>query len=588
MLTRVKTFVATGVAPNGRLYAGDLNAIQDAVAAQSDFAQTVGVGTLQIGETGLALNRFGAGEARITGAFRVDGTFKAGSWLYANLATANQVVIGYNGVSAGGMSFGSATDTNLYRQAAGDLRTDGTLRAGATTSMISIGGVAGGTPTIYFGNAFDTALYRGAAGTLTTGGLFQVGQYISANSSNANQVLVGYSGGAAAPGITFGNLLDTYLYRETTSQLRTNSHLIVDLNIFSRGAIYFGSANDTNLYRAGADFLATDDTFAIGRPLANSFAFQTTVGAPGGVTAAFVLRAGGQLQWSDGIGGALDTSLYRGSANILRTDGNIQLFNLSTDGQPQISLVRNLGGASKPGIHFGPGGGSALDTALYRNAAGVLQTDTSLVIAGNLTVSGAITGGGVVPAGAMMEYGGAAAPTGWLLADGSAVSRTTYAALFTAIGTAYGVGDNSTTFNLPNMKGRCARGFDSGTVSVNALGKTGGAETHPLTVAELAVHAHTVNEGAGHTHTMNNPTHAHGTGGVASGGTNPNAPGAGGGVLGVSDTGTSIPVNLSISGAAANQTAVANTTGLTINNNGSGTAHNNLSPYVTVNYIIKT
>lgn len=77
-MNRVKTFDATGLAPNGILYAGDLNAIQDAVAALNDLAQTIGLGTIQIGESGLQLIRYGAGEARLTGAMRVDGIVRAG------------------------------------------------------------------------------------------------------------------------------------------------------------------------------------------------------------------------------------------------------------------------------------------------------------------------------------------------------------------------------------------------------------------------------------------------------------------------------------------------------------------------------
>ena len=67
-----------------------------------------------------------------------------------------------------------------------------------------------------------------------------------------------------------------------------------------------------------------------------------------------------------------------------------------------------------------------------------------------------------VPAGTILPFGGASAPSGWLLCDGSAVSRTTYAALFANISTAWGYGDNSTTFNLPDMRGRFPRGRDAG------------------------------------------------------------------------------------------------------------------------------
>lgn len=67
-----------------------------------------------------------------------------------------------------------------------------------------------------------------------------------------------------------------------------------------------------------------------------------------------------------------------------------------------------------------------------------------------------------VPAGTILSYGGASAPAGWLLCDGSVISRTTYAALFAALSTAWGYGDTSSTFNLPDLRGRFLRGKDGG------------------------------------------------------------------------------------------------------------------------------
>jgi hypothetical protein len=75
-MERIKTYNATGVAPDGRLYAGDLNLLQDSVAGASDFTQTVDLATLRMGETGLQLFRYGAGEARLTGALRTDGILR--------------------------------------------------------------------------------------------------------------------------------------------------------------------------------------------------------------------------------------------------------------------------------------------------------------------------------------------------------------------------------------------------------------------------------------------------------------------------------------------------------------------------------
>ena len=67
-----------------------------------------------------------------------------------------------------------------------------------------------------------------------------------------------------------------------------------------------------------------------------------------------------------------------------------------------------------------------------------------------------------VPSGAVMHFAMKSAPTGWLKADGSAVSRTQYPALFAAIGTTFGVGDGRTTFNLPDLRGEFVRGWDGG------------------------------------------------------------------------------------------------------------------------------
>lgn len=108
---------------------------------------------------------------------------------------------------------------------------------------------------------------------------------------------------------------------------------------------------------------------------------------------------------------------------------------------------------------------------------------------GDLIVNGSFN---LLPAGTIIMYGGPTAPTGWVLANGSAVSRTTYAALFAAIGTTYGVGDGSTTFNLPDFSRRVAVGAGgTGTTTLgNAVGNNGGEETHKLVTAEMPSHTH--------------------------------------------------------------------------------------------------
>ena len=92
-----------------------------------------------------------------------------------------------------------------------------------------------------------------------------------------------------------------------------------------------------------------------------------------------------------------------------------------------------------------------------------------------------------IPTGTIFDYAGTSIPTGWLNCDGSAVSRTTYAALFAALDTTWGNGDGSTTFNLPDLRGRVTVGV--GSVGTNsqptvALGAVGGEQNHTLIAAE--------------------------------------------------------------------------------------------------------
>lgn len=99
----------------------------------------------------------------------------------------------------------------------------------------------------------------------------------------------------------------------------------------------------------------------------------------------------------------------------------------------------------------------------------------------------------MVPVGTIIGSGAAVAPAGWLACDGSAVSRTTYAALFAALGTTFGAGDGSTTFNLPDLRGRVPVGAGAGPgLTARALADQGGAEQHTLTEAELPPHAHRI------------------------------------------------------------------------------------------------
>ena len=90
--------------------------------------------------------------------------------------------------------------------------------------------------------------------------------------------------------------------------------------------------------------------------------------------------------------------------------------------------------------------------------------------------------------GVVKMFAGSTAPNGYLICDGSAVSRETYSDLFDVIGTTYGSGDESTTFNLPNLKGKIVTGLDGNDTDFNTLGKTGGNKSISLAMNNLPYH----------------------------------------------------------------------------------------------------
>jgi microcystin-dependent protein len=323
-------------------------------------------------------------------------------------------------------------------------------------------------------------------------------------------------------------------------------------------------------------------------------------------------KAGDALVW-DGtswINGIINLSELNSTNIINPSDGDVLMF----DGEkwynstPAPPTVENLVGV------------------LVSNP----QNGQTLVWNGTSWVNG--TSG--IP-GEVKLWSAAAPPTGWLIADGAEVSRTTYAELFAEIGTTFGSGNGTTTFNLPNMSGNIPVGLQpTGDTDFNTVGKTGGAKAETLTVSQMPSHTHTQD---GHSHSGSSSSegaHAHaGTVDVDGGHTHTGSTNTAGSHNGTYPTGdgtnnsynqrtvgccsnrgpTGISSNhygnqlaphshsLSSVGASGNHShtatlasggahshalTVVNATA-TNQNTGGGQAHSNLQPYITVNYIIK-
>jgi microcystin-dependent protein len=276
-------------------------------------------------------------------------------------------------------------------------------------------------------------------------------------------------------------------------------------------------------------------------------------------------------KWRDDLNGSLSTG---GSANAYTLTTN-QTFASLTNGL-MVCFVASFTNTGTCTLNVDGLGASPLRIAGSVEAPAGSVVANAVYFATYRSASNQwiiVNGVSAIPAGSVIAYGGATAPNGWLLCDGSAISRTTYAALFAAVSTTYGAGDGSTTFNVPDLRGRVIAGQDdmggssanrltnqTGGLDGDTLGATGGSETHTLTSAQMPAHTHTATvTDPGHTHTT--PTNDGGS---------------------RADGASVTPTNSD--GVTGNAT-----TGITVANSSTGGdgAHNNVQPTLILNYIIR-
>ena len=242
-----------------------------------------------------------------------------------------------------------------------------------------------------------------------------------------------------------------------------------------------------------------------------------------------VVAIGGKLRWAE----ASKSVSFAGQPN-----GTYGIWFTTTvdDTDPSFTMVRSI--TTPAGSFVRQIGSVAWSGSTLSNLVQLAGYDTHAYMHGDTAYDAlpaasisysmldtAITSGSIPP-GAMMSYTGAAAPAGWLLCDGSAVSRATYAQLYAIVGTAYGAGDGSTTFNLPDTRGRMTvmKGTNA---DVDAIGENEGQATvsarTPNHVHSVPAHGHSkgtlaVGAGGSHAHTIDG-IGDHGHGGMDTGGT---------------------------------------------------------------------
>jgi microcystin-dependent protein len=304
------------------------------------------------------------------------------------------------------------------------------------------------------------------------------------------------------------------------------------------------------------------------------------------------------------FGAVTNTEIAAGTIHSSNIAPNAIVTNLINPGSVTGPCIAS---AAITSVNFSPGAvnNSALQSACV--AIPNLGSDVLSLIQG--------TG---LPSGIILPTARISPPTGYLFCDGAQISRSVYATLYAALGGAnspWGQGDGSTTFQVPDLRGRNIVGAGAGPGLTNrALGSTGGAEYHYISTNEMPAHSHPVVDN-GHSHAVNEPFHSHSISQTphAHGVTDPGhthtyvgvypqlntAPNVGNSYTTPVTplTTTSSTTGISIQAANANVSIVQTKIGITIagastsiynTNTGGGAPISLMAPFASCNYIIKT